>query len=270
MRLWIDGTLFEGDAIDLRPVGVDGATIVAAILGECLSPLIACAEPSDLFQYTGHVTSDMGLRTRTALAAAARSVGQRTKFDDEIGNLRRKITRIAPERPQIPTAPDPVPERTVRELEETVATHRGRIEAHETGADGAGSEARDELQSAVIRLTERATEQRAAEQTRQRRREAARAYRDQLAKRRELADRLANRERSARAILVERLADDFSTALEKLPGQTPSDPFNASAVDAALAIRRIAQTDTPVVLEAGRFSSLAAAASYLDAPLIRC
>ena len=41
-------------------------------------------------------------------------------------------------------------------------------------------------------------------------------------------------------------------------------------MSAALAVLRLAETDAPVVLETDRFRSPAAAADWLDAPVIRC
>nr|WP_254283127.1 hypothetical protein [Halomicroarcula limicola] len=211
----------------------------------------------------------MGLRTRTALAAAARSRGIGTPHDGEIAALREKLASLDPDEPSLPPAHDPVAESAIAALREDAATARGRLAAREAlGADT--DDARRSVREATGALSERETERTAAAQSRERRRAVARSYRDRRAERRRVADRLANRRRDARAVLVDRLRGRFVAALDALPGSTPTDPFDASPVPAALSILRVARTDAPVVLEVDRFEHPAAAAAALDAPVIRC
>nr|WP_254282318.1 hypothetical protein [Haloarcula salina] len=211
----------------------------------------------------------MGLRTRTALAAAARSRGEETPHDTEIAAHREELTAIDPSPPELVEATEAIPDAAVADLRETVAAHRGRITARRAvGADA--DAARADLRDAATTLSERETRRAAARETRELRREAARAYRDRLERRREVADALANARRAARATLVDRLADEFAAALAVVPGQTPDDPFDASPVTAALAVLRLAETPAPIALEVDRFPSPVASSDALDAPVVRC
>jgi len=211
----------------------------------------------------------MGLKTKTALAAAARSRGHDTAYDDAIAELREELAALDRSRPSLPRARDPVDDATIAELRESAAAARGRLEAREA-VDAETTAARQEVRETTQTLAERETERTAAEESRRQRRERAREYRDRQVKRRRLADRLANRHRDARRALVERVTDRFETALASLPGPTPDDPFEARPVSAALAVLRLARTDAPVVLETGPFQSPATAADWLDAPVVRC
>lgn len=270
MRLWLDGVGYEGRVVDLRFADVDGAAIARAVRGEALTPRVEPTAGSAVYRYGGHVWPGMGLRTRTALAAAARSRGVTTPHDSEIEDLRERLASLDPDRPSLPATVDPVDRQRVSELRETVAAHRGRVTATERLPDGDPSEARADLRETVARLSERETERTAARQARERRREIAREYRAQLDERRRVADRLANLERSARTDCVDAVSGQFADALDSLPGPTPSDPFDADPVPAALAILRLADTDAPVVLAVDRFDSPATAVTWLGAPVVRC
>lgn len=269
MKVWIDGTTYRGRAVDLRARDIDGRTVAAAVRGARRYPPVDAAAPSRVYDYAGHVHAEMGLRARTALAAAARSRGHRTAHDEEIARLQAALSDTAPSSPSIGQPSAPVSDDAVAELREAVAKHRGRVQARET-LDRDASGARSDLRETAARLTERETEQTATTQARERRRERARAYRDEAAERRRLADRLANSRRDARAELVESVADQFRDAVGDAPGPTPADPFDADAVTAALAVLRVARTDAPVVVAVDRFGDPAAAADWLDAPVVRC
>ena len=256
--------------IDLRGRDVDGAELARAIAGDEPTPLVECPEPAPLHEYVGHVHPAMGLRTGTALAAAARSRGATTRFDDAIAACRDRLDAMQPARPSLPDQPTPVPADDILALRERVAAQRGRVDARES-ADSADAEAaRADLRETVAELTERVTEQTAAEQARERRRDVARSYRDALAERRRLADRLANLRREARADLVEQFADPFAAAVDTVPGSTPTNPFDADPVTAALAVLSLADVSAPVVLEVNRFPTPLDAAARLDVPLCRC
>jgi chromosome segregation ATPase len=213
----------------------------------------------------------MGLRTRTALAAAARSRGYETEYDDAIADLCRRLADLDTDAPTLPTAREGVPDGHIAELREAAAEARGRLRAREElDADTEAVEAA--VRESTSTLAERETERTAARESRRRRRETAREYRDRAARRRRLADRLANRRRDARRELASRFADRFRQALETVPGPgpTPADPFEARPVPAALAVLRLARTPAPVVLEADRFGHPTAAADWLGAPVVRC
>ncbi|MDS0220301.1 hypothetical protein NDI54_02935 [Haloarcula sp. S1AR25-5A] len=269
MKLRVTETTYAGAVVDLRTRTVDGSAIAASIRGQRTLPIVSCPEPPSVYAYAGHVHPSMGLRTRTALAAAARSLGHETPQDDTIADCRERLASLDCSSPDLPEPVDPVSDATIDGLQEAVATHRGRLTARQAvGADDGAVQA--DLRDTATELSERETRRAAARETRELRRERARAYRDTLEERRQLSDELANRRRRARATLVDRLSDAFARAIETVPGRVPSDPFDADPVTAALAVLRLARTPAPVVLETDRFSSPTAASDCLDAPIIRC
>lgn len=269
MRVHLGTTVYEGRVLDLRARRVDGAALAAAVRGDRRLPVVTPRDPPAVYEHAGHVHSGLGLRVRTALAAAARSAGAETPVDDEIAELRERLATLEPERPSRTTLAERVPDRELADLQESVGVHRGRIQARER-LDADPDPARDDLRDAAATLAERRTDRTAAEQSRRRRRAELREYRDRLARRRRLEDRLANHERAARETLVDRHRDEFASAVASAPGPTPDDPFAADPVTAAVAVLRIAHTPAPVVLSVDRFSTPAAAADWLDAPVVRC
>jgi hypothetical protein len=82
-----------------------------------------------VYEYAGHVHAEMGLRTRTALAAAARSRGHRTAHDEEIARLRADIAATEPSSPSLDRPPEAVSDGAVAALRETVARHPGLVQA---------------------------------------------------------------------------------------------------------------------------------------------
>lgn len=269
MKLTVAGTTYHGRVVDLRARAVSGAAIAAAVRGERCLPAVSAPSPTPVYDYCGHVSPEMGLRTRTALAAAARSRGIETPHDEEIAALRAKLVALDPEEPSLPPARDPVAESAIAALREDAATARGRLDARKA-LEADTDDARRSVRETTSALSEQETERTAAVQSRERRRDVARSYRDRRAERRRVADRLANRQRDARAALVDRLRGRFVAALDTLPGSTPTDPFDAQPVLAALSVLSVARTEAPVVLEVDRFEHPTAAAAALDAPVIQC
>lgn len=269
MRLCVRGTVYDGRVIDLRHRPVDGDAVAAAVRGVCRLPAVEAPDPSAVYDYCGRVRPGMGLRTRTALAAAARSCGHETAYDETIADLRQQLTDLVTEEPSLPPARESVPESRIAELRETAAEARGRLRAREE-LDAETEPAEREVRESTATLAERETERTAARESRFQRREAAREYRDTLARRRRLADRLANRRRDARRELAERFSDRFARALDALPDSVSADPCDVQPVPAALAVLRLARTEAPVVLEADRFRGPTAAADWLGAPVVRC
>jgi chromosome segregation ATPase len=200
---------------------------------------------------------------------AARSRGCETEYDERITDLREQLRSDTPTEPSLPERRSQVPDEDIAELREAVATERGRLQAYRD-VDADTTDIESNLRETARTLAERETERTAAAESRRQRREAAREYRDRLERRRQLADELANRRREARATLVEKITPRFESALDSLPGQTPPDPFDANPVTAALGILRLAQSEAPVVLEVDQFTHPAAAADYLDLPVVRC
>jgi len=269
MRVRIDGSTYAGQVIDLRGRDVDGQAVATAIRGERLGPLVDCPESGRLHHYGGRIHPEMGFRTQTALAVAARTRGHETDHDDEIERLRGELSALDPSPPSLTGPADTVPDTEVAAARERTATLRGRLQARETvGADT--EDVRTALRSAAKDLSERETQRTAASQSRAQRREEAREYRARTAERSRLADALANRERDARRTLVEAVRNEFEQAVAAAPGPTPDDLFDASPVTAALAVWRLADSPAPVVLEVDRFTSPSAAADWLGCPVVRC
>lgn len=273
MKLHVRGTTYEGRVVDLRCQGVRAEAIAKAVRGECVYPAVDAQPPGSVYDYCGHVHPEMGLRTKTALAAAARSRGHETTHDDTIAELRAELSDLDRAEPTLPRARDPIDDATVAERRESAAEVRGRLAAREAlGAETAPIEER--MRETARTLAECETERAAAVESRRQRRDRAREYRDRQAQRRRLADRLANRQRDARRELLDRIEAQFVAALREVPGvptdNQPDDPFEAAPVPAALATLRLARTNAPVILEADRFSSPVAAANWLGAPVVRC
>lgn len=255
--------------LDLRHRPVDGGAVAAAARGERCLPAVEAPNPPAVYDYCGRIRPGMGLRTRTALAAAARSHGHETAHDDAIADLRQRLSALATDEPSLPPALEDVPDDHIAALRESAAEARGRLRARDA-LDAETDTVEQAVRESTTALAQRETERTAARESRHQRREAARAYRDRMARHRRLADRLANQRRDARRDLVDRFSDGYARALDALPGVTPGDPFEAPPVPAALAVLRLARTNAPVVLEADRFRCPSAAADWLDAPVVRC
>lgn len=270
MRLVADGIVRTGRAIDARALPVDGTAVVAAVRGADASVTVEAPDPRPIHERIGHVRPGMGLSVRTALAAAARSRGLSAPQDGQIAAVRERLAAI-----EVPEASAQTARRDLAatgtetgRLRERVAELRGRVRAlRERGLDAGAAEA--DLASAVRELSEAETEAVAARQRFERATEAAREARDVRERRLELEDRAANLRRAARSHLVAELEREYAAAVVDAPGPTPADPFEADPVTAALSVGRIADLRAPVVVESDRFDAPAAAASWLDAPVIR-
>ncbi|WP_324665099.1 DUF7856 family protein [Haloarcula sediminis] len=273
MKLRVHGTTYEGRVVDLRGRPVAGGDVAAAVRGAWPDPLVDAPSPGPVYDYCGHVHPSMGLRTRTALATAARSRDHETSHDDAIAELRERLADLDRDEPTLPRVREAVDDAAVAKLRERVAATRGRLAARE--ALGAETEAVEQrVRETAGTLAERETERAAARESRRQRRDRAREYRDRQARRQRLEDRLANRRRDARRQLVDSVADEYAAALDAIPGSASNDlcedPLDAPPVPAALATLRLARTDAPVVVETDRFPSPAAAADWLSAPVVRC
>jgi len=276
----------EGRAIDLRDRSVGAERVVAAVRrsescdrdGAADSLRVECPAPGPVYGYVGRIGPETSVRTRTALAAAARSRGEETPVDPDLRAVRERLAEL-----EVPPAPDlesarqrlAGTESAVTAGRERVAALRGRIEAaRDAGRETADLEA--ELAEATRTLSERETERAAAREALDRARSTARESRDARDRRRRLEDRLANLERTARAALVDAVRGEFVAAVADVPGglaadpdaSAPADPFAVDDVTAALAVARVAALRAPVVLACDRFDAPSAAA-WLDAPVIR-
>ncbi|MFD1586221.1 hypothetical protein ACFR9U_04450 [Halorientalis brevis] len=270
MILSFEGTIREGRALDVRDLDLTAAAVVAAVRGRESSVDVTAPEHGSVHERVGHVRPGMGLSTRTALAAAARSRGLSAPQDEQLAAVRAELSTL-----DCPSVSTRAERRSVSEqgaeterLRERVAALRGRVQAaRERGDDTEELEA--ELAAAVRDLSEAETERVAARERFDAARDAAREARDVREQRLKLADRRANLERAARAHLVEQVDTEYAEAVAAVPGRTPTNPYEADGVTAALAVGRVAALNAPVVLDCDRFDSPEAAASWLDAPVVR-
>jgi len=261
---------------------VEPSALARAVREECDGDrrvAVVSEEPGPAHGYVGCIRPGMGLRTRTALAAAARSRGFETPHDAALTAARERVAALADgdedggettaaERERLRRA---VAEATAESerLRETVAAARGRLQARrEQGLDP--TPAQTALAEAIERLSEAETEAAAARQRLDTVREQTRVRRDRREEQFRAEERMANLERRARAHLRDTVEDEYVTALDAVPeGGDASAPFEADPVSRALAVARVADLSAPVVLACGRFESARAAADWLDTPVIR-
>ena len=252
----------RGRAVDCSDLSPAADRVVAAVRDETAdrsdsAPLsVTCPTAGPVHDHVGLVSPSMTLRTRTALADVD------VPAAPDLERARRRLAGT---------------ESAVDECRERVATLRGRIQARrEDGRETTGLEG--ELAEATAELSEHETERAAAREALSMARREARASRDARERRRRLEDRLANLKRTARDHLVEAVRDRYAAAVTAAPGEArpaddgspaDADPFAVDDVTAALAVARVADVRAPVVLACDRFADPAAAAAWLDAPVIR-
>lgn len=263
-----------GRALTLR-ARVEPRTVARAVRGAPDSDArvaVDAPDPGPVHEYVGCIRPGMGLRARTALAAAARSRGLETPHDDALAAAREQLAELAVDsgdgrarlREQVAATAD-----EAERLRESAAAARGRLqERREQGLDP--TPAAEQLAAAVEDLSEAETAGAAARQRLATLRERARERRDTRERRLRLEDRVANLERRARAHLREQVRGEYVAALSAVPGAgDPDEPFEADPVTGALAVARVAEIDAPVVLACDRFDGAEEAAAWLDGPVIR-
>jgi len=271
----------SGPAITIEQ-SIDANRLIEAITGESgdvarsmiddgsHSLAVDCESPTAVYEYIGHVRPEMGIRTRTALAAAGRSRGLDTPYDDDISRIEEELAAVSVGERQLETHRQERAEKRdeLERLREEVATIRGRLAArreHGLGTDNL----EDELRARIQELSEAETTATAAVQNHERARQQARINRNQRERRFRLEDRLANRRRDARRWLVEELEAEFAAAVRELSDEQITDPFDCQPVVETLAIARIASYSAPLVLETDRFDSAATARDWLGGPVVR-
>jgi chromosome segregation ATPase len=270
VRLLRDAAQHAGRAVELEDE--EPREIAGMVEG---APEIECPEPTPPHEYAGCITPDADPPLRAALAAAARSCGERVPADDEVATLEEKAAGISVETVDLAAARERVARTGTAETElrERVARLGGKVEAKRESGDG--EEAAAELRAAATELTEAETEHLAARQALESARERAREQRDARERKRRLADRADNLRRRARERLARKVYPRFRAALGSLPGAEPSaagsvpDEYAGEGTSAALAVARLADLHAPVVVACGRFDSAREAAKALDAPVIR-
>lgn len=271
MRLYVDGFVRTGTTVDARALPVAGETVAAAVRGADTSVTVDAPTPGPVHGYIGHIRPEMSLSVKTALAAAARSQGHSAPVDEELAAARERLSALSvpgpDETPVAETDGTTAPATEVRRLRERTAELRGRINAlEEYGADT--STLRTELAETARALSEAETDRMAATQRREERSAELRDVRDEREERLRLQDRVGNLRRTARAQLVDAVRGKFAAAVASAPGPTPADPFAVDETVAALAIARVADVRAPLVLDCDCFETPAAAAQWLDAPVV--
>jgi hypothetical protein len=240
---------------------------------------VECAGPGPPHEYVEWIRPGMDLRTRTALAAVARSRGLSAPQDEKRERVLERLSQLPAA--TVETDAEMETETTLRrrlammseEIDrrrERVARLHGQVQALRENRETA-VEAIDALEDAVRELSECETEHAAAEQALKRARERQRRLHDVRDERLRLEDRAANLAREARRYLVRELKAEFETTVEMVPGTTTARTgmgFDTDPVTAALAIARLGVIEAPIVLECNRFSSAGAAADWLDVPII--
>lgn len=272
MKVRVAGTVRLGRAIDLRDEPVDPDRLVASIAdpddGKVIGP-----RPGPVHSFVGLLEPGQSISLRPSLAAAARSLGMRSQYDEDIASLDRAIEDIDVE----PVDLAPVRRRAaeagadVAALRERVAQLRGRLEA-EREADRSTDETAARLREAIASLSEAETENVAAEQALTRAEREARATRDERDRRLSLVDERDNLARRARSVLSERVYPQFRRALDALPvdecaGSEPGG-YGGRSFATGLAIARIARLRAPVVIVDAPFDDPVAARAALDAQVV--
>lgn len=288
MKVVLDDERYRGRAIDVAD-GVASATELyravrrpsAVAASQSPTPRrlrVDCAAPTAIHDHVGKITPAIDVDVQTALAATARSWGETAPQRECLQEVREELARI-----EVPDGDTRAARREVasagadeQRLRESVAELRGRVQTlRETVPDSQQlADAEAELADTARKLSEAETERLAAEQRLARAERTARRARDARERRLRLQDRAANLEREARETLADRAASAFTDALETVPGSTARGAANATATEpdaitTALAIAKIADVKAPIVLASDRFDAAAAAAAWVDAPVIR-
>jgi hypothetical protein len=272
MKVRVAGTMRHGRAIDLRQEPVDPDRLVASI-GDSEDRMVIGPHPGPAHSFVGFLEPGQSISIRPSLAAAARSQGMRSQYDEDIASLDRAIEAIDVE----PVDLEPVRRRAaeagadVAALRERVARLRGRLEA-EREADRSTDETETRLREAITSLSEAETENVAAEQALTRAERDARAVRDKRDRRLSLVDERDNLSRRARSELSAHVYPQFRRALDAVPvdGCTGSAPgaSDGGTFAAGLAIARIARLRAPIVIADAPFDAPVAAQAALDAQVV--
>ncbi len=300
MRIVLDAERYRGRAIDLTGHQIGGSALVRAIRragavavrgggatdGQRTASRrlrVDCAAPGVAHDHVGLICATTELDFRTALADAARSRGETAPQHNRLRRIEARLAAM-----EVPAEETRTARRAVaatdadeQQLRESVAELRGRVQTlRETVPDSQQLvEARAELENAVRELSEAETDRLAAEQRLARAERTARRARDARERRLQLQDRAANLRRAARSTLARQAYPAFRDAVAALPGSTdrlrpdtereePPEQYAGKPTAAALAVGRIAAVDAPIVLTNTQFSSVPAAATWLNAPVV--
>lgn len=279
----VAGDRYTGRAIEIRQ-SIDPKRIVEAIRKTGVQSAeeeseirIGAPQPPPVYEHVGYVHDEMGLRIRTALAKAARTVGGKTAYDDSLTTVNRKLTAFEPEPPdqEYHRRRQEAKTTEAKRLKEQAAMLQGQLAARrEHGLERESTKA--ELRDVLAKLSEAETTAQAARQRVDQTQQAMREYRDRQQQRFRLEDRRANLERKARASLVEQYTPEFYEHVQAVSALVEHEPATSKAplkaidpVVAALSLVRFASFETPVVLSCSQVESATIAAEKLDAAVIR-
>jgi hypothetical protein len=283
-----DGAEFRGPVVDLRGVGADVSppVIVDSIRAGCPTrpgrPTVHAPPPTRVHGHVSHLSPEVSIDRRAALAAVGAARGIETSHDADLSAAKRSLRDLS-----VPSVDDDelrAARRRAAEagseterLRERVATLRGRVAARRAdGDDDAVAEAEAALSAATRELSEASTEEVAATQrlaTLERRADRARDAREERLR---LEDRIANRRRDRGAARADAVAPDFRNARGRMESALDGQ-FRTSGDDAesplrdALAVTKIAPIRAPVVVDPDVVSALGgpeATFERLDAPLV--
>ena len=256
MRVSLAGVERTGRALDLRDTPVTPAEAAAAVRDPD-DERVRCQPPQPVHERIGVLYRGVAVSLRAAVAAAARSRGASTRFDDDLTSVRAALSDLAAPGVDLEGARERVSETAadVERLRERVARASGRVEARRESGDAESAESA--LGDATRELAVAETEPRAARDTRERRLE--------------LEDRLANLRRDARRALAERWSGRFERAVEGLP--VPGDPappseFAGPEWAGACAAARLAAPGAPLVVGDDLLEDSTRASAALNAPVL--
>jgi hypothetical protein len=270
MRVSFGGVERTGRALDLRDAAV-GPDEVAAAIRNPGDDRIQCQRPEDVHERVGILHRGVSVSLRAAVAAAARTRGASTPFDDELEAVEDEVSALTAPDVDLERARERVSETAadVERLREQVARASGRVEARRE--DGKGESAESTLAEATRELAAAETEHHAAREALERARRQAREARDTRERRLELEDRLANLRRAARRTLAELWAERFERAVDALsfPGEpAPPSEFDGPDWAGGCAAARLAAPGAPLVVGDDLFADATRACAAVDAPVV--
>ncbi|WP_332897379.1 DUF7856 family protein [Haladaptatus sp. CMSO5] len=264
MKLRVNGSLYEGRAIDLSAEPVEAEAVCRAVSGDDAEISLSCPDPQPVYDHVGYIHPSLSLSRRSALAAAARACGYTAPQAEAVREVQMQLEAIDPPSMSVKAARKRAAKAgdECERLREAVAAKRGRVQAlRDLGKATADAEAA--LRETVAALSEQETERIAAAQTLAHAEKQARAARDSRERRMRLEDRKANLRREARHALAAQVEAEVETARAHLPVDCPQP------VASALSIARVAPVQAPIVLSGAWFETATAAADWLAAPVVR-